>query len=69
MPVAFTPGTPLAVTLASFAADAQADRVVVSWETVSELLGLQSAAPCAILPAVSGIGAATRAVFHLKSCR
>ncbi len=29
--------TPLAVTLASFSAEAQADRVVVSWETVSEL--------------------------------
>jgi hypothetical protein len=35
--VAFTPGTPLAVTLAGFSAEAQADRVVVSWETVSEL--------------------------------
>jgi len=31
-----TPEVPTVVTLASFAADAQSDRVVVSWETVSE---------------------------------
>ncbi len=30
-------GNPLAVTLASFAAEAQADQVLVTWETVSEL--------------------------------
>ena len=30
-------GSPLAVTLASFAAEAQADQVLVTWETVSEL--------------------------------
>lgn len=30
-------GSPLAVTLASFAAEAQADHVLVTWETVSEL--------------------------------
>ncbi|HSN75112.1 MAG TPA: hypothetical protein VL334_08485, partial [Anaerolineae bacterium] len=29
-------GGPLAVTLAAFSADAQADRVVITWETVSE---------------------------------
>jgi hypothetical protein len=34
--VALTPHPPLAVTLASFDAQAQTDRVVVSWETVSE---------------------------------
>jgi hypothetical protein len=34
--VAFAPGTPLAVTLASFTAQGGADRIAVAWETVSE---------------------------------